>query len=786
MCVTKNKNKNKNETQNTLRALNPREASQSVSAETSSATFDFNGNFIPIEFVSEVEEVRKRSQRRVSNATLAVAPARGPIHSNLHKCNHRKYGAESFTRTSNRFAALSTEVAEPRYNIVEDGFMAAEQKVIATVVGKTVPKKAHGFLSGSSYTSADLGKPAIEPYTKREAQADQTYSLNVNEQWLRGQRDWDDLEPTSCRVAWRRMKARDRAPGRTCWPVGSELDARSAVLEKCLPQGLYFADLVLHDQDAAQAIVNKVAQIRAHYMHHSAISGWSIDKCMSYGMRVESFDAKPLETMEGYVTVPSQDEVEEWMWQRRANFGSPAIKAKYNVGELLSAQWLDKKGGSSDCHHDLYCKFRYTHGDLPNHEKVEPAQAIDSAPGQALENNSQETPSGEAKAERVVEHPSDNDSDGASDYDDEEYQGAKRIAATIAYGESTLLAREGEREIPVAAPDDIDENVEYIIDSGADFDVMNKKKGVFFAKRFIRKMASAIGVDTAGGSKSINEGLRAQVAFWECPNDLCLLKDSPSLLSLGKRCRSGPFTYVHVEGKRFACFINASERLVVVFPLRGNVPVYSRILERNRTDTEPCGLYDLASNNFREILGVWINGVGQLVIDASGLDNFTPRHEYADDPSISVAHASLMTMALTATARNEPSRSDKGSIGTSKPTSTRCENDLLGRPLSEMMGKRVKYCHWAGDETCPPIWHDATVVGVIHDTRRSWYIRKLNGAIERTDPSLIDFGDVGKEEAQAKDVADKVNVVRDVSDCVDSSSFISIGLRTSMRVTKAV
>ena len=134
--------------------------------------------------------------------------------------------------------------------------------------------------------------------------------------------------------------------------------------------------------------------------------------------------------------------------------------------------------------------------------------------------------------------------------------------------------------VPIADPGHLEEDIEYIVDSGADFDILNYKKGMRMVRRFVREASGDNEVQTGGGNTSITQGVRAQVAQWDLPNDLFLLKDSPSLLSQGKRVKTGRFTFIHCNRKEFACFINAETNHVVVFPLRRNVPVYSRRLER--------------------------------------------------------------------------------------------------------------------------------------------------------------------------------------------------------------
>ena len=60
---------------------------------------------------------------------------------------------------------------------------------------------------------------------------------------------------------------------------------------------------------------------------------------------------------------------------------------------------------------------------------------------------------------------------GASDNEDEAFKSAQYIAITTGYGDSALLPRARECAVPVATEEDLDDEIEYLIDSGADFDI---------------------------------------------------------------------------------------------------------------------------------------------------------------------------------------------------------------------------------------------------------------------------------------------------------------------------
>jgi hypothetical protein len=162
--------------------------------------------------------------------------------------------------------------------------------------------------------------------------------------------------------------------------------------------------------------------------------------------------------------------------------------------------------------------------------------------------------------------------DGASNVDDDDFGFLKSVAASTAFCETALMPQAGEPHVPVATATDFDDDIVYLIDSGADLDVLNLRKGVRSAKSLVRSLRKDVPANTGGGKVSIKSGIRAQIADWDIESDIFLLKDSPSLLSSGYRCRNGKFSFHHVEGRRFACFVNSAENLIIIFPLKGNVP----------------------------------------------------------------------------------------------------------------------------------------------------------------------------------------------------------------------
>lgn len=69
----------------------------------------------------------------------------------------------------------------------------------------------------------------------------------------------------------------------------------------------------------------------------------------------------------------------------------------------------------------------------------------------------------------------------------------------------------GRLEVPVISPEEVCD-VEFILDTGADYDVLNKKRAQAF-REHLRKMRSSVTFDTAGGERHANDGARIQVGW---------------------------------------------------------------------------------------------------------------------------------------------------------------------------------------------------------------------------------------------------------------------------------
>ena len=99
-----------------------------------------------------------------------------------------------------------------------------------------------------------------------------------------------------------------------------------------------------------------------------------------------------------------------------------------------------------------------------------------------------------------------------------------------------MAVKRGETSVPVVSPEMVSD-VQFIIDSGADFDVFNRKRSTPL-KRFVRKMNEVVVFDTAGGERDASDGLRLQAGWRDRPSDHLLLKDSPCLQSAGSRTKA--------------------------------------------------------------------------------------------------------------------------------------------------------------------------------------------------------------------------------------------------------
>ena len=131
--------------------------------------------------------------------------------------------------------------------------------------------------------------------------------------------------------------------------------------------------------------------------------------------------------------------------------------------------------------------------------------------------------------------------DGASTCDNAEIEEALKALASSGEG-SALITTHGETEVPCAMPDDVCD-VEFIIDTGADLDILNQKKGMDLLEDHVRKLSESVSFDTAGGGRSAGKGCRIRAAWWDSPQDFLLLRDSPSLITVGERCQHGPFSF---------------------------------------------------------------------------------------------------------------------------------------------------------------------------------------------------------------------------------------------------
>ena len=245
-------------------------------------------------------------------ATLTAAPVRTCIHSRMNNNISSVLSLSSSLHTSNRFEALGEEMAdhldaqareEESSGETMIAGVASIPKVLSTHRGKV--RRVHGFLYGDNFTSNADGGPVITPQSARELQADNKYSLRVDDQWMFGQsKVW---KSTARKMQCREMKAQLLSPSRVSWAIGSESDARACKLLGVSPD---MDLLVKHDIDSAQRIITISAQIRAHYMHASCENKWKL----GVGGSVEQLPCgEVVDVPAGQLLVPDHLSIEFWM-----------------------------------------------------------------------------------------------------------------------------------------------------------------------------------------------------------------------------------------------------------------------------------------------------------------------------------------------------------------------------------------------------------------------------------------------------------------------------------------
>ena len=78
--------------------------------------------------------------------------------------------------------------------------------------------------------------------------------------------------------------------------------------------------------------------------------------------------------------------------------------------------------------------------------------------------------------------------DGVSEVDPADFEFLREVAATNAFGESVLQPQDGETHVPIASANELADDMVYIIDSGADLDVINLKKAMRKVKSCTRSI----------------------------------------------------------------------------------------------------------------------------------------------------------------------------------------------------------------------------------------------------------------------------------------------------------
>ncbi len=122
----------------------------------------------------------------------------------------------------------------------------------------------------------------------------------------------------------------------------------------------------------------------------------------------------------------------------------------------------------------------------------------------------------------------------------------------------TLLSpRHGETKVPTGLPPQLKKLTRrvFIVDSGATTGSINDGRAQKTIWNLIRKTKSNMTFDTANDAAKVSQGVRAQVAWWDCEADYVLMPFAPELISMGERCMFAGFHYIWIAGKH-PCFLS--------------------------------------------------------------------------------------------------------------------------------------------------------------------------------------------------------------------------------------
>ena len=86
-----------------------------------------------------------------------------------------------------------------------------------------------------------------------------------------------------------------------------------------------------------------------------------------------------------------------------------------------------------------------------------------------------------------------------------------------------------------------------LMDTGATFDMMNRKLAESRMPKFIRKLVRPTDINTANGKTKVSSGIRIRSGPWDCITNAVLLDNSPNLSSVGQRVLNAGFTFIWVK-----------------------------------------------------------------------------------------------------------------------------------------------------------------------------------------------------------------------------------------------
>ena len=212
--------------------------------------------------------------------------------------------------------------------------------------------------------------------------------------------------------------------------------------------------------------------------------------------------------------------------------------------------------------------------------------------------------------------------------------------------EQLLVKNPDETQVPVVKPRYMRSTGIIIVDTGASSDILGTDIATRLYSEYVRPTARTLEFATANQKQVYSaNGVRMQIASWDVPTDVVLMKDAPQLMSLGGRCLHAGHSFLWVNQRLPVLFPHGGQ-YVVIFDLDGVVPIYRPELERNGGIH---GTFELAMNAFRDRCGFSINEAGFIQLDLpplSGWQRTRPRRKHSRSPGMSTAATTFSTSTI--------------------------------------------------------------------------------------------------------------------------------------------